>query len=48
MLLLTIQHISRKNSSEKFILMSVEQAQQWSEEYLDADEYIAIWGEPEE
>ena len=35
-------------AGEKFILMSVEQAQQWSEEYLDADEYIAIWGEPEE
>ena len=35
-------------SGEKFIPMSVEQAQQWSEEYLDADEYIAIWGEPEE
>ena len=24
-------------AGEKFILMSVEQAQQWSEEYLDAD-----------
>ena len=35
-------------AGEKFIPMSVEQAQQWSEKYLDADEYIAIWGEPEE
>lgn len=35
-------------AGEKFIPMSVDQAQQWSEKYLDADEYIAIWGEPEE
>nr|WP_288640791.1 hypothetical protein [uncultured Anaerobutyricum sp.] len=38
----------RDCSGEKFIPMSVEQAQQWSEEYLDVDKYIEIWGEPEE
>ena len=25
-----------------------ESAKRWSEDYLDADEYIGIWGEPEE
>jgi hypothetical protein len=28
--------------------MSVEQAQQWSEEYLTVEKYVEIWGEPEE
>ena len=35
-------------SGEKFIPMSVEQAQQWSEEYLTVEKYVEIWGEPEE
>ena len=35
-------------SGEKFIPKSVEQAQQWSEEYLTVEKYVEIWGEPEE
>lgn len=30
------------------IPMSIEEAKEWAENHLDADEYIAIFGEPEE
>ncbi len=31
---------------EKIIPLSYEEAQEWAEEHLDADEYISIFGEP--
>lgn len=34
--------------SEKIIPLSYEAAQKWAEEKLDADDYIKIFGEPEE
>lgn len=33
---------------EKIIPLSYEKAQQWAEEHLDGDDYIKIFGEPEE
>jgi len=33
---------------EKIIPMAYDQAQKWAEEHLTGDEYIAIFGEPEE
>lgn len=35
-------------SGERFTPISEETAKEWAEKYLDAEEYIAIWGEPEE
>lgn len=34
--------------SEKIIPMTYEEAQKWAEKHLDGDEYISIFGEPEE
>lgn len=34
--------------SGKIIPLTYEEAQAWAEEHLDGDEYIAIFGEPEE
>ena len=33
---------------ERISLLSYEAAQEWAEEHLDGDDYIAIFGEPEE
>jgi hypothetical protein len=34
--------------SESIIPMTYKEAQEWTEEYLDGDDYIAIFGEPDE
>ena len=34
--------------SEKIMPMTMTEAQKWAEEHLDGDEYIAIFGEPED
>ena len=34
--------------SEKIRPLTYEEAQEWAEEHLDGDDYIAIFGEPEE
>ena len=36
------------SSGEAIELLSLEEAREWAEEYLDGDEYIAAFGEPEE
>ena len=36
------------SSGEAIELLSLEDAREWAEEYLDGDEYIAAFGEPEE
>lgn len=35
-------------SGEKIIPLPYEEAQEWAEKHLDADDYIAVFGEPEE
>ena len=41
-------NLKSQSTGEKYIPMSVEQPQQWSEEYLTVEKYVEIWGEPEE
>lgn len=39
---------NRSGYGKEIIPMSEAKAKKWAEEYLDADEYIAVFGEPEE
>jgi hypothetical protein len=40
--------LNEYGAGEKITPMSYTQAQKWAEEHLDADEYIGIFGEPDE
>ena len=40
--------INQYSGGESIIPISEEQARKWSERYLTVDEYIVIFGEPEE
>lgn len=39
------QHALRRSGGEQIIPLTIESAQKWAEEYLDADEYEKIFGE---
>ena len=36
------------SGGEKIIPMDIHEAKEWAEEYIDAEEYVAEFGEPEE